>query len=126
MRVTLTGRNERLSAQAARDLGLVTDVIEVGRPRDEAQRLADTIARNSPAALIASKRAMSRMLQVGLEEGWGAAIEDITSMWGHPDQSNGPAVFVQRRGLVWRPLSARTVGREGGPVQLLRISVHGI
>ena len=55
VRMALMGRNERVSAQAALRLGLVTDVVETGRLQVEAQRVAEIVAKNSPAALAASK-----------------------------------------------------------------------
>jgi enoyl-CoA hydratase/carnithine racemase len=91
IRMTFTGRNERLSAQTALRLGLVTDVVETGRLQAEAQRVAEIVAKNSPAALAASKRALWRMLQLGLDEGCQSTMDEIVSMWSHPDQREGPA-----------------------------------
>lgn len=104
MRVVLSGRHERLSAQRALELGLVTEVVDPPEQlRAVTQALAERIARNSPAALARSKRAMWRTLQMGLDDACRAATEDIVALWDHPDQAEGPAAFVERREPRWQP-----------------------
>lgn len=104
MRTALVGRHERLGAWDALHLGIVTQVVESARLQGEAQRVAELVARNSPAALAASKRAMWRMLQVGLDDGCRCAANEILSMWSHADGAEGPAAFVERRDPLWQPL----------------------
>ena len=104
MRVVLTGRYERVSATRALELGLVTEVVDPPEElRAVTQALAELIARNSPAALARSKRAMWRTLQMGLDDACRAATEDIVALWDHPDQAEGPAAFVERREPRWQP-----------------------
>jgi enoyl-CoA hydratase/carnithine racemase len=59
MRMALVGRHERLSARRALELGMISEVIDPPEQlRDSAQRLAEAVAGNSPAALAATKRAL--------------------------------------------------------------------
>jgi enoyl-CoA hydratase/carnithine racemase len=59
MRMALVGRHERISARRALELGIVSQVVDPPeRLREAAQELAETIARNSPAAMAATKRAL--------------------------------------------------------------------
>jgi enoyl-CoA hydratase/carnithine racemase len=59
MRWGLLGRHDRLSAARAYELGMLSQVVDPpGRLREEARLLAEKIARNSPAALRAAKRAL--------------------------------------------------------------------
>jgi enoyl-CoA hydratase len=59
IRMALAGRTERLSAQRAYHLGMVSQVVDPPEQlRMRAQELAERIARNSPAALAATKRAL--------------------------------------------------------------------
>ena len=59
MRMALVGRYERMPAARARQLGMVSQVVDPPeRLRDEAQALAEKIAKNSPAAMRATKRAL--------------------------------------------------------------------
>jgi enoyl-CoA hydratase len=104
MRLALTGRHERVAAGRALQLGMVSQVVDPPEElRTAAESLASTIAKNSPAALAHSKRAMWRTLQIGLDDACVAASEDIVAMWNHPDQSEGPAAFMERREARWQP-----------------------
>ncbi len=69
--------------------------------RAEAQALAEKIARNSPAAMAASKRALWRALELGLTDACRAGAMDLVSMWGHPDQAEGPQAFAEKRPPRW-------------------------
>lgn len=107
MRLALTGTYERIAADRALELGIVTQVIDPPEAlRAAAEALASSIAKNSPAALAHSKRAMWRTLQVGLDDACIAASQDIVAMWNHPDQAEGPASFIERREARWQPPTA--------------------
>jgi len=102
LRMALVGRHERISAARARQLGMVSQVVDPpGRLREEAQVLAEQIARNSPAAMAATKRALWGALETGLTEAGAAGAVELVSMWGHPDQTEGPAAFAEKREPVW-------------------------
>jgi enoyl-CoA hydratase/carnithine racemase len=59
LRVALVGRHERMAAARAYELGIVSQVVDPPeRLRAEAQELAEKIARNDPARLAATKRAL--------------------------------------------------------------------
>src|SRR5690606_2150626 len=69
MRMALVGRHARMSAQRAYELGMVSQVADPPEKlREEAQALAEKIARNSPAALAATKRALWAALEHGLTD----------------------------------------------------------
>jgi enoyl-CoA hydratase len=105
MRLTLVGRGTRLSADEAFAHGLITEVVDPpDRLHERAQSLAEIVARNSPAAMAATKRAMWRTLQMGLDEACRAATGDIVEMWNHPDQAEGPRAFGEGKKATWRPL----------------------
>jgi enoyl-CoA hydratase/carnithine racemase len=111
MRMALVGRHERLTAHRALQIGMISQVVEPpGRLREEAQALAEKVARNSPAAMAATKRALWHALEVGLSEACRAGANELVSLWGHPDQEEGPRAFVEKRDPVWQPLT-RDAGR---------------
>ena len=59
MRMALVGRYERMSAQRAYELGILSQVVDPPeRLREAAQAVAETIAQNSPLALRAIKKAL--------------------------------------------------------------------
>jgi enoyl-CoA hydratase len=108
MRMALVGRHERLSAARALDLGMVSQVVDPPeRLREEAQALAEKIARNSPAAMAATKRALWQALELGLTDACRAGAAELVSMWGHPDQEEGPRAFAEKREPVWQPPAPR-------------------
>jgi enoyl-CoA hydratase/carnithine racemase len=64
MRMSLVGRHERMSARRAYQLGIISQVVDApGELRSEASKLAEKIAKNSPSALAASKRAIWAALE---------------------------------------------------------------
>ncbi|MDQ1467053.1 MAG: enoyl-CoA hydratase [Actinomycetota bacterium] len=108
MRMALTGRWERVSAPRAYELGILSQVVDPpDRLRDEAQALAEKIAQNSPAAMRATKRALWGALELGLTDACRAGARELVSMWGHPDQEEGPRAFVERREPRWLPLEGK-------------------
>jgi enoyl-CoA hydratase/carnithine racemase len=102
MRMAFVGRYERMSAARAYELGMISQVVDPPEQlRDEAQKLAETIAKNSPAAMRATKRALWGALELGLTDACRAGAQELVSMWGHPDQVEGPLAFAERREPRW-------------------------
>ncbi|MFN8041194.1 MAG: enoyl-CoA hydratase/isomerase family protein [Acidimicrobiales bacterium] len=107
MRMAFVGRYERMSAQRAFELGMISEVVDPPeRLHEAAQELAEKIARNSPAAMAATKRALWGALELGLTDACKAGAVELVSMWGHPDQTEGPAAFAEKREPQWQPLGA--------------------
>jgi enoyl-CoA hydratase len=106
MRMAMTGSYERTSAQRAYDLGMISQIVDPPeRLQEEAQLLAETIARNSPAAMAASKRALWDALEMGLTDACRSGAQQLVGMWGHPDQEEGPRAFAEKREPRWQPLT---------------------
>jgi len=109
MRMAFVGRYERMDAQRAYELGMVSQVVDPPENlREEAQALAEKIARNSPAAMRATKKALWGALEMGLTDACRAGARELVSMWGHPDQTEGPRAFAEKRDAEWQPLEAET------------------
>jgi len=103
MRMALVGRHERMSAQRALELGMISQIVDPPELlRAAAQELAETIARNSPAAMAATKRALWGALETGLTEACRAGAQELVGMWGHPDQEEGPRAFAEKRPPRWQ------------------------
>jgi enoyl-CoA hydratase/carnithine racemase len=102
MRMAFVGRHERMSAQRAYELGMISQVVDPPEKlREEAQALAEKVAQNSPAAMAATKRALWGALEMGLTDACRAGAKELVSMWGHPDQSEGPLAFAEKREPRW-------------------------
>ena len=105
MRMAFMGKYERMSAQRAYELGMISEVVDPPDSlRDRAQELGETIARNSPAAMAATKKALWGALEEGLTDACKQGAKHLVSMWGHPDQTEGPLAFADKREPEWKPL----------------------
>jgi enoyl-CoA hydratase/carnithine racemase len=102
VRMALTGRHERVTAARAHQLGIISQVVDPPADlRAAAQELAEKVARNSPAAMAATKRALWGALEAGLTDACRAGARELVSMWGHPDQTEGPRAFTEKREPNW-------------------------
>ena len=108
VRMAIVGTHERIDAVRAGQLGILSQVVDPPDGlRDAAQDLAEKIARNSPEAMLVTKQALWGALELGLTEACRAGGRALMSMWGHPDQEEGPKAFAEKREPVWRPLDPR-------------------
>ncbi len=104
MRMALVGRYERVNAERAYELGMISQIVDPpDQLREVAQQLGETIAKNSPAAMRATKKALWGALEYGLTDGCRAGAQQLVSMWGHPDQTEGPLAFAEKREPRWAP-----------------------
>jgi enoyl-CoA hydratase/carnithine racemase len=103
MRMAFMGKYERMSAQRAYELGMISQIVDPPeRLREAAQELAEKIAKNSPAAMRATKQALWGALEMGLTDACRAGGKHLISMWGHPDQEEGPRAFSEKRDPDWQ------------------------
>jgi enoyl-CoA hydratase/carnithine racemase len=103
MRMALVGRYERIDAQRAYQLGMLSQVVDPPEQlRQAAQELAEKIAKNSPAAMAATKRALWGALELGLTDACKAGAKELVGLWGHPDQAEGPLAFAEKREARWQ------------------------
>ena len=101
-RMALLGKFERLDALTSYRVGLCSQIsTTVESLHEECQALAETIARNSPAALAASKRALWGAFERGLTDACKSGSGQLISLWGHPDQTEGPMAYAAGREPRW-------------------------
>jgi enoyl-CoA hydratase len=75
MRMALAGRHERISAQRAYELGMVSQVVDPPEElREQAQALAESIADHEPAELARRKRVLWQALEMGLSASYRNAV----------------------------------------------------
>jgi enoyl-CoA hydratase/carnithine racemase len=102
MRLALTGKHERLSAQRAFDLGLISEVVEHGRLVERAREIADLVNRNAPLAVRGTRLAIRKGLGVPLHEAELLAEAFRERVTRTEDALEGPRAFVEKRDPVWR------------------------
>jgi enoyl-CoA hydratase len=104
MRLALVGRHERITAQRAWEIGLISEIVDPPEKLEEtAQALAEKIALNSPSALIASKRAVWFAREMGRADALAEGMKLVEGFWTHPDNREGPAAFAAKRDPEWAP-----------------------
>lgn len=113
MRMSLLGRAERLTAHEALRWGLVSEVVEAGELMARARELAEGVAGNSPAAVMATKRAIWESLDHGLSAGLLNGWRILQEHYVHPDVEEGPRAFAEKRQPRWaKPSARRSVSSE--------------
>src|SRR6516162_8317459 len=101
MGMILTARH--VSAREGFELGFVNEVVGAGEALAAAERWAETIAKNSPMSIRASKQAIRMGMEVSLEK----AMTDqrdypaVKAMAASQDYIEGPKAFAQKRPPKW-------------------------
>jgi enoyl-CoA hydratase/carnithine racemase len=101
MRVALTGRHERLSAQRAYELGLVSEVVEHDRLLDRAREIAQLVNRNAPLAVRGTRLAIRKGIDLPLHEAEVLAEAFRERVVRTRDAAEGPAAFMEKREPKW-------------------------
>ena len=99
MEMLLTG--ETASAEDAARIGLVNRVVPHGTERDEAIRLAQTIAAKSSHVIGIGKEAFYRQLAVPLAEAYAYTSQVMTDNMMVRDAEEGISAFVEKRTPTW-------------------------
>ena len=101
LRMVVLGKHERLSAQRALELGLITEVVPEAELQPRAHELAAMIAAASPDTVKKSLVAIWDSLEMGLEEAYDHGFELLSAHWSHPDALEGPRAFIEQRDPEW-------------------------
>jgi enoyl-CoA hydratase/carnithine racemase len=101
-RMAILGAHERIDAQRAFDLGLVSELTEPDALIPRALELAGLVAKNSPAAVTSTRRVLRHMMDVLLEPSMRLGWERVQAHWPHPDAVEGPAAFFEKRPPEWQ------------------------
>ena len=101
MGMILTARH--VSAKEGFELGFVNEVVPAGKALEAAERWAETIAKNSPMSIRASKQAIQKGLNVSLEQAIAEQREypAVKAMAASQDYIEGPKAFAEKRPPKW-------------------------
>jgi enoyl-CoA hydratase/carnithine racemase len=102
MRVALTGRHERLGAQRAYDLGLVSEVVPHERLLERAREIAAVVNRNAPLAVRGTRLAIRKGVDLPLHEAEILAETFRERVVRTDDAREGPRAFVEKRPPQWK------------------------
>jgi enoyl-CoA hydratase/carnithine racemase len=102
MRLALTGRHERMSAQRAYELGLVSEVVEHDRLGERAREIAALVNRNAPLAVRGTRLAIRRGLDLSLHDAEVMAETFRERVVRTDDAKEGPQAFMEKRDPEWK------------------------
>ena len=95
----LTGRI--FSAEEARHMGIVNDVVSGGQLMERARELARTLMQSSPASLRATKRLLSAFNKDELDRRLAMAVEENARIRSTGDFREGITAFLEKRTPRW-------------------------
>jgi methylglutaconyl-CoA hydratase len=96
----LTGR--LISAEQAKELGLVNEIVPPDRLQFRARELAAALIEASPSSLTRAKRLLTAAAAAGVDADLQRAILENASIRCTPDFKEGLASFLEKRKPQWR------------------------
>lgn len=91
-----------ISAERAKDLGVVNQVVEPGCAVPRARALAEAICTNSPLSVRAARRVALASSRSADRAGWEATWAAVAELENTEDFQEGPRAFLERRQPVWK------------------------
>ena len=95
MKMMLTA--EPISAQEAKEIGLISEVVPGAQLQTRAEELADVIAANAPLALHSIKKTVLDSHTLGWEEAFKVEMEQSAIVMMSKDAREGPRAFKEKR-----------------------------
>jgi enoyl-CoA hydratase/carnithine racemase len=102
LRMALLGSRERMSAQRAYEVGLVTEVVPHAQLMDRARELAGMVASNAPLAVWGTKMAILQGLGLPIPQAEEIAAGYLEVVEQSEDHAEGPRAFVAKRKPEWK------------------------
>ena len=102
LRMALLGSRERMSAQRAYEVGLVTEVVPHAKLMDRARELAGMLVSNAPLAVWGTKMAILQGLGLPIPQAEEIAAGYLEVVEQSEDHAEGPRAFVAKRTPAWK------------------------
>jgi methylglutaconyl-CoA hydratase len=96
----LTGR--MVEAAEAKEMGLVTEIVEADKLMDRAHQLAEVLIAASPSSLTRAKRLLTSAAAAGIDADLERAVLENARIRCTPDFKEGLASFLEKRKPVWQ------------------------
>jgi methylglutaconyl-CoA hydratase len=96
----LTGRI--VDAREAKELGLITEIVEGDRLQARTRELADILIASSPSSLTRAKRLLTTAAAAGVDADLERAVLESARIRCTADFKEGLASFLEKRKPVWR------------------------
>ena len=101
LRMALMGKHERMTAQRAYELGMISEVVEHDRLLDRALEIAAIVNRNAPLAVRGTRLAIRRGLDLPMHDAEVLAETFRERVVRTDDAKEGPAAFLEKREPKW-------------------------
>ncbi len=102
LRMALLGSRERMSAERAMAVGLVTEVVAHDRLMARARELAEMVCTNAPLAVWGTKMGILQGLGLPIPQAEEIAAGYLEVVEQTEDHAEGPRAFVERRKPSWK------------------------
>jgi len=98
--ILLTG--ERVSAQSALEMGLVTKVVAYENILQAGMEIADTLAANAPISLRLIKQVLNQSYDLNLEEVMQLETDGMLECFASEDMQEGVQAFLEKRAAIYK------------------------
>lgn len=93
---------ERLKADKALEIGLVSEVVDKGKSVEQALALAQNVQKQSPTSVRYCKQLIMAARENTINPMYAAEREMFVKLWDTQDQKEGVAAFVEKRKPEWK------------------------
>lgn len=93
---------ERITAEKALQIGLISEVVEKGLGVEKALQLAGNVEKQSPTSVRYCKQLIMAARQQPLNSNFATEREQFVKLWDSHDQKEGVAAFVEKRKPEWK------------------------
>lgn len=102
LRMAMMGKHERMDAQRAYELGMISEVVAHDGLLARAHEIADTVNSNAPLAVRGTRLAILKGLDLPLHEAEMLAESFRERNLHTADSLEGPRAFVEKRAPEWQ------------------------
>ena len=102
LRMALTGKHERMGAQRAYELGMISEIVAHDRLLERAHEIGDMVNSNAPLAVRGTRLAIHKTLDLPLHDGEILAEAFRERNLHTEDSLEGPRAFVEKRAPNWQ------------------------
>lgn len=100
LQILMTG--DPITAERAREVGMVNEVVPAAELRERTQEIALRIASNAPLSVLAAKKTVYLSAEHHLTEAYDLADQIWEPVYLSADAQEGPAAFREKRTPVWK------------------------
>ena len=103
LRMSLIGGGEKIDSNEAKNIGLISEIVNQENLMARAIEIANNIKIHSPSALARTKKAIWQSQDTGLNQGLKNAWNLISEQQIHSDFEEGAKAFIEKRLPKWKP-----------------------